>query len=477
MAIYSTKNVVNPIFEVVESLRKIAKGDFSQRIKVKRQNEIGELATAFNVMSGKLNESINEIERSEQRYHNLIEFADVGIIVANDDKIIQVNKKAEEIYGYSKNELITQSPKILTLDEYSKQHREIFREILTNGNPKKIFVEEEGVRKDGSIFPLEISYSLSESTDNGKYNVIAIMRDITERKLHQEELQRSYNEMELRVRERTDELKQAKEAAEGANRTKSDFLANMSHELRTPLNHIIGFTELIADKKFGELNETQTEYLNDVITSSRHLLSLINDILDLSKVESGKMELSLSDIDLRVLLANSLVMFKEKSLKHGIQLSTAVDHVPQTIAADERKLKQIVYNLLSNAMKFTMDGGKVLLSARMVDCIIRPGQRWSDPEDLQIIEDQINIDESTGAECKRCVEFSVSDTGIGIKPEDQERIFSPFEQVEESASRKYQGTGLGLSLTRKLVELHGGRIWVKSEGEGKGSTFSFSIPV
>ncbi len=239
-----------------------------------------------------------------------------------------------------------------------------------------------------------------------------------------------------------EQLMTARDTAEAASRAKSDFLANMSHELRTPLNAIIGFTELILDLKFGDLNSLQEEYLGDVLQSARHLLSLINDILDLSKVEAGRLELELTEVDLQYVLLGSLVMIKERAMKHGIQLSTDLDLFPSTIIADERKLKQILYNLLSNAVKFTPDGGNVRLAARLTDQI----------------------------------EITVADTGIGIRQEDMERIFNPFEQVDGSVSRKYVGTGLGLTLTRRLVELHGGKIWVESRGDGKGSTFHFTIP-
>jgi len=300
------------------------------------------------------------------------------------------------------------------------------------------------------------------------------------RKVAQEMLAVKNTELEQKIVEGkigAKALKQAMKTAETANLTKSEFLANMSHELRTPLNHIIGFTELVVDKKFGELNETQEEYLGDVLSSSHHLLSLINDILDISKVEAGKLTLESSDMDLKLLLENSLVMVKEKTLKHGIRMATEIDGVPETVWADERKLKQILYNLLSNAVKFTPDGGKVNLEARMVDCVIREGRRRSDPERVQVINVRVKGEHVHNRESRRCLQISVSDTGIGIKPEDQERIFNPFDQVENSASRRFQGTGLGLSLTKSLVELHGGRIWVESEGEEKGSIFSFIIPV
>ena len=218
------------------------------------------------------------------------------------------------------------------------------------------------------------------------------------------------------------------------------------------------------------------EYLTDVHSSSKHLLSLINDILDLSKMEAGKLDLELSAVDLKVLLERSLVMVKEKAMKQGITLLADTDGIPELINADERKLKQIVYNLLSNAMKFTPAGGEVSLKARMADGIVKPGQRQGDSEHLQVIRDRFEDGELADPKCKKGIVVSVSDNGIGINLKDQERIFTPFEQVDGSASRKYQGTGLGLSLTKNLVELHGGKIWMESDGEGKGSTFSFVIP-
>lgn len=269
-----------------------------------------------------------------------------------------------------------------------------------------------------------------------------------------------------------EEIVVSKRKTEAASRAKSDFLANMSHELRTPLNHIIGFAELVADKQCGELNDVQEEYLNDVLQSSRHLLSLINDILDLSKVEAGKLNLQLTEIHPRMVLEGSLNMVKEKALKNRIRLSTNLDGIPEVIRADERKVKQILYNLLSNAVKFTPEGGSVTLSARSL--IFNEGQGYTGDEQPVLLT--LDRDEPFMGE-KRFMEISIQDTGIGIKGEDLQRIFESFEQVESSASRRYQGTGLGLSLTRRLVELHGGKIWAESAGEGKGSKFISLIPV
>jgi signal transduction histidine kinase len=298
-------------------------------------------------------------------------------------------------------------------------------------------------------------------------------------------------ELERRVAERTAELQntnvqltqeikeriRAQDAAESANRAKSEFLANMSHELRTPLNHIIGFTDIILDKHFGALNEVQEEYLNDVLQSSRHLLALINDVLDLSKIEAGHMELIPSNVNLKKRLKNSLKIIEKKAGERKIHRVMDIDSVAGSIKADERKLKQILFNLLSNAVKFTPQGGEVCLRARMLSGLsIRPGRRWNDSQTMRIVEEPLGSDSVRPNQDKNCVQISVSDTGIGINPKDQSRIFDRFEQIHESLNSNRQGAGLGLTLTRTLVELHGGKIWVDSEGQGKGSTFSFVIP-
>jgi signal transduction histidine kinase len=251
------------------------------------------------------------------------------------------------------------------------------------------------------------------------------------------------------------DLRSAKAAAEMSNRAKSEFLAGMSHELRTPLGAIIGFSELLQEKIFGALNPKQEEYIQDILESGRHLLSLINDILDLTKIEAGRMALESSSVPIATLLEHSLMMVQENAHKHGIALSVEVmDAVKDlTITADERKLKQILFNLLSNAVKFTPDGGAIKVSARL-DTETSMLPYFGTPTLL----------------------ISVSDTGVGIAKEYHEKVFEEFYQVKDGAKGKTAGTGLGLALTRRLVELHVGRIWMESEGEGKGSTFRFTIP-
>lgn len=279
------------------------------------------------------------------------------------------------------------------------------------------------------------------------------------------------------LRRQNEELIEARAAAEKATQAKSEFLASMSHELRTPLNHIIGFTELVVDRNVGDLNETQEEYLNDVLSSGKHLLSLINDILDLSKIEAGKMELQLSDVNVRDVLNKGIAMVKEKALKHNIQVSLDVDGIPEIIRADERKIRQVLYNLLSNAVKFTPDGGRVSIDAKKSAYRARSGKPWETPAGTKILEKTVEAKKAGDLDIIPCMEISVSDTGIGISHEDLEKVFKPFEQVESTANRRYQGTGLGLSLSKTLVELHGGKIWAKSDGEGKGSKFKFVIPI
>jgi len=238
------------------------------------------------------------------------------------------------------------------------------------------------------------------------------------------------------------EIEDKSRQLEIASQHKSEFLANMSHELRTPLNAIIGFSEVLSERMFGDINEKQAEYISDILQSGRHLLSLINDILDLSKIEAGRMELELSDFDLPSSIENTLTLVRERAVRRGIELGHTVDEHLGMVRADERRVKQVLLNLLSNALKFTPEGGRIDVRAA-----VRDGM----------------------------AEISVADTGVGISPEDQELVFEEFRQVG-TAAKKVEGTGLGLAISRKFIEVHGGRIWVESQ-VGKGSTFAFTLPL
>jgi signal transduction histidine kinase/DNA-binding response OmpR family regulator len=239
------------------------------------------------------------------------------------------------------------------------------------------------------------------------------------------------------------EVEEKNRQLEVASQHKSEFLASMSHELRTPLNAIIGFSEVLLEQMFGDLNAKQVEYLQDILSSGRLLLDLINDILDLSKVEAGRMELELGRFFLPEALASGLTMVQERASRHGIALGLDMDPEIGIVEADERKIKQVLFNLLSNAVKFTPDGGRVDVMARLVD-----GE----------------------------VHLAVKDTGIGIAPEDQVQIFESFQRAKHTPVHKQEGTGLGLALSKKFVEMHGGRIWLESQ-VGAGSTFTFTLPI
>jgi signal transduction histidine kinase/DNA-binding response OmpR family regulator len=268
-----------------------------------------------------------------------------------------------------------------------------------------------------------------------------------------DELGRLYEELHTRNRELTDalaenvrlyrELEEKSHQLEQASQHKSEFLANMSHELRTPLNAIIGFSEVLLERMFGELNPRQAEYLQDILDSGRHLLDLINDILDIAKVEAGRMELMLERFSLADVLDNGLTMVRERASRHGIALELEVDSAIDVVDADERKIKEVILNLLSNAVKFTPDGGRIEVAARRV------GQE---------------------------AQIAVRDTGVGITSEDLEHVFDEFQQVGSTTTKPHEGTGLGLTLAKKFVELHGGRIWAESQ-VGVGSTFTFTLPL
>jgi len=243
------------------------------------------------------------------------------------------------------------------------------------------------------------------------------------------------------VNRMNDELDRLYRELETTSRHKSEFLANMSHELRTPLNSIIGFSQVLRERMFGEVNEKQEEYLDDILSSAYHLLSLINDVLDLSKVEAGQVELEVAPFSLREALESGVVMVRERATLERVKVAYSTDPEVDVVEGDERRIRQVIFNLLSNAVKFTPDGGAVDVSAAQVNGEVR---------------------------------VSVADTGPGLAPEDHDRIFEEFQQTDLGLEQ-HEGTGLGLALSKRLVELHGGRIWVDSE-LGKGSTFVFTLP-
>lgn len=292
-----------------------------------------------------------------------------------------------------------------------------------------------------------------------------------------------------------DELRVAMTQADAASRAKSDFLANMSHELRTPLNTIIGFSEMMSDGMAGTMTAQQKEYIADIYDSGKHLLSLIDDILDLSKIEAGKLTIEQSEFSLRDVINASLVMFREKALKHNIKTKAEIGKGAEYLIADERKIKQVIINLLSNGFKFTPDGGAVSVLARKVLSAPSPipsplramAHRGEEKHESPIPSPHRGVEKNESplssphrgeeeGEGGFFIEISVEDTGIGISPEDQKKLFQPFQQVETALSKKYPGTGLGLNLSKKIIELHGGKIWVESE-VGKGSRFIFVIPM
>ncbi|MCK5195105.1 MAG: PAS domain S-box protein, partial [Desulfobulbaceae bacterium] len=370
-------------------------------------------------------EAEKSLKEKDACFRSLIEQAGDSIyLISLDGKIIDANENGLHALGYERDELMQMC--VWDIGSTSSQEEEFDNLYQKLAPHSPVTVEATHCRKDGTGFPVELRIGLVEL--GGQPQILILATEIGARKKREEMLLR------------------AREAAEAADRAKSDFLANMSHELRTPLNAIIGFSQLLEEQAFGELNEKQLRYAHNIQVSGMHLLSLINDILDLAKIEAGKLELEPSKVKIASLLENSLVMIRQKALNHGVHLDCCI---PQEltnleIIADERKLKQIAYNLLSNAIKFTPDGGTITLKV------------WQDKEKLFV---------------------SIIDTGIGIRPEDQECIFGKFEQVDSSYARLQEGTGLGLALTKNLVELHQGNIWLVSQGEGFGSTFTFMLPL
>jgi len=364
---------------------------------------------------------------SEEQFKTILQSVpDAYFLADTKGNIEDCNRSTEELTGYQREDIIGKN--ISKLELISKEQIpkavDLFEEILAERPVGP--VEFELDHKSGKKTAVEIMTVPVKIRNRAL--ILGIARDITQRKKTERE------------------LLLAKQRAEAANQAKSDFLTSISHELRTPLNAIIGFSQVLEGKHFGELNEKQSSYVKVIRESGQHLLDMINEILDLSRIESGKMKLEMSQVNLKDLLENSMIMIKQKCLKHGIDLSLSISQeIDDTFYQfDERRLKQVMFNLLMNAAKFTPDGGAITVEAYEKDTYLR---------------------------------LSVSDTGIGIPKKFQKKIFEPFYQIKGGIKGKTSGLGLGLNLCKRIIELHHGKIWVESEGRGRGSTFRISLPL
>jgi PAS domain S-box-containing protein len=380
---------------------------------------------------------------AEQRFRELLEAAPDAIMqVDAHGRIILLNRVTEDMFGYSRDELLGQPVEVLIPQELHARHAEhrahYGQRPMTRTMGSGLALE--GVRKDGSRFPVEIS--LSPSTTEEGFRVTAIIRDTTERRIAEDRLRRVQQEYTQKLAETNAELELTNRELERANRLKTEFLASMSHELRTPLHTIIGFSELLAEELEGPLNEKQQRFVEHIHKDSLHLLELINDILDISKIEAGRLELRPEAFDFTALVAESLASVRSLAEAKAHLVETALD-VPTAVEADRLRIRQVLVNLLSNAIKFTPEGGRIRVEACVQEAFLA---------------------------------VSVSDTGVGIPMEEHDFIFDKFHQVGATTKGIREGTGLGLAITKRLVEQHGGTIRVESQPR-HGSTFLFTLPL
>jgi PAS domain S-box-containing protein len=426
--------ISQPILTLAETASAVSeRRDYSVRAPQVSRDELGVLTQAFNHMLGRIEDQNRDLQEGKERLDLALQSAGVGTwtwdIVTN---LILWDDFVRRLFGVPSHAPTDEYQDVVAMLHPDDQDR--IRSEMTASVEHDVPYDTEFrvVWPDGTERALASRGKVYRDATGKPLRMSGVCLDITERRLAAEQ-------------------RQARETAEAANRAKSTFLASMSHELRTPLNAIIGFSELLENHTFGDLNERQQRYVTNVLTSGHHLLQLINDILDLSKVEAGHMELALSEFDVRTALREVRTVVGTLAMKKHLGLDVEVEDSITMLTADQSKFKQVLYNLLSNAIKFTPDGGSVRVTARLAPEVgIRKGGEW--------------------------IEVAVADTGIGLKSEDQERIFDTFEQVDSAYARDQQGTGLGLTLSRRFVELHGGRISVESE-IGKGSIFRFVLPL
>ena len=385
--------------------------------------------------------------RDQHFYTRSLIESNIDALMTTDPRgiITDVNKQTEALTGCTRDELIGAPFKNYFTD--SGRAEAGINRVLTEG--KVTNYELTARARDGTLTVVSYNATTFHDRDRSLQGVFAAARDMTELKRFEQTLQQKNVELE------------------DASRMKSEFLANMSHELRTPLNAIIGFSEVLRDGLMGEMTDQQRGFIGDIFSSGKHLLSLINDILDLSKVEAGKMTLDLEPVQVSSLFVNSLSIIREKAATRHIRLDMDAAEELGSIQADARKVKQIVYNLLSNAVKFTHEGGQVTLRASRVPRA-EVGQlsgSWTG-RSFPLADNEF----------AEFLKISVTDSGIGISPEGLEQLFKPFSQIDSGLARKFEGTGLGLAMVKLLAELHGGTVAVES-AVGEGSCFTVWLPL
>jgi len=379
----------------------------------------------------------------ESRFRKLLEAAPDAILEVNPDgQIMLLNEAAERIFGYSRGELLGQNVEMLVpaaMRGGHSQHRDSYAHHPKT-RPMGTGLELQGQRKDGTLFPVEIS--LSPNWINGSLHVIASVRDITERKQVEDRIRALREQYTAELTAKNEQLEARNQEVEQANRLKNEFLASMSHELRTPLHTIIGFSELLTEQLEGPLNNKQQRFVGHILQDARHLLELINEILDISKIESGRLELKYEQFDFASCIDEVLAGIRQHAVAKNISLESR-NSFQGNLYADRVRVKEIFYNLLNNAVKFTPEGGTV----------------W-----IEAMTDNTNL------------EVLVCDTGIGIPENEQSAIFDKFYQIENAMGRAREGTGLGLAITKHLIEIHQGSISVDSY-PGQGSKFKVIFPL